>query len=554
MNDDQTKDHNLVWLYMLKKDAHLKNQTNINLKETDFENKTQKSLYRQWDRIHIINNALYRSYQTKTKNNNTLILQFIVPEQMKSAILVASHDSTLSGHLGVDKTLQRISERYYWPKWETEVREYIASCSICQTTKRAYDKNGAQIKHIISDYPFQIITSDIAGPLPLTKKGNKYILVIIDHFTKWAQIHAIPSAIAEIVANKILKTILTFGIPDQILTDRGTNFQANTLKQVYLLLDIYQTKTTSYHPQCDGNSEVFIRIMKQMIRAFVDQNQKDWDEKLNHLIYAYNTAVHKTTKFSPFQLMFGRTPKIPIDFIDPEVKIDLPLNPQDYSEKLNITLKQAYSSVRTNNKIRIEKAQLNTKRVLAGCNFNIGDKVWYLNEKKKKNINKSLQNKFIGPYTIISILDNHINYIIKADNKKSKSITVHRSKLKKCISRVIESKIKQKSISIVDNSLNNDKTSTKLTKDRTLKNVKPDINKNGELLKKRGRPKKTSNTTSSNTVQSNSEIIITPLHKLTTANENTIIESVSIVNTVQPPQNNIVLKQYPLRNKLNKQM
>ena len=85
-------------------------------------------------------------------------MQSIVSEQKKSAILVASHDSTLSGHLGVDKTLQRISERYYWPKWETEVREYIASCSICQTTKRAYDKNGAQIKHIISDYPFQIIT------------------------------------------------------------------------------------------------------------------------------------------------------------------------------------------------------------------------------------------------------------------------------------------------------------------------------------------------------------------------------------------------------------
>ena len=128
--------------------------------------------------------------------------------------------------------------------------------------------------------------------------------MIIDHFSKWARVHATPSAIAEIVANKILKTILTFGKPDQILTDRGTNFQANTLKQVHLLLDIYQTKTTSYHPQCVGNSEVFIRIMKQMIKPFEDQNQKDWDEKLYHLIYAYSTVVHKITKFSPFQLMF----------------------------------------------------------------------------------------------------------------------------------------------------------------------------------------------------------------------------------------------------------
>jgi hypothetical protein len=476
-------------------------------------------------------------------------LQFIVPEHKKLDILIASHDSILSGHLGVEKTLQRISERYFWPKWETDVRDYIASCSICQTTKRAYDKNGVTIKYIVSDHPFQTITSDKAGPLPITKKGNKYILVIIDHFTKWAQVHAIPSAIAEIVANKILKTILTFGIPDQILTDRGTNFQANTLKQVYLLLDIYQTKTTSYHPQCDGNSEVFIRIMKQMIRAFVDQNQKDWDEKLYHLLYAYNTAIHKTTQFSPFQLMFGRTAKIPIDFIDPHIKMDLPLNPQDYLDQVKNTLKQAYATVRTNNKIRIEKAQLNTKRVLAGCNFNVGDKVWYLNEKKKKNINKSLQNKFIGPYTIISILDNHINYIIKADNKKSKPITVHRSKLKRCISRIIEPKIKQKSITIVDHLLNNEKSSAKLkdqiSKSQTLKS------NNVEPSKKRGRPKKAKNISSTD-IQSNSEIIITPINPLNTTQENTFLQIVSIVDTVQSPQNNIVLKQYPLRNKFNK--
>jgi hypothetical protein len=237
-----------------------------------------------------------------------------------------------------------------------------------------------------------------------------------------------------------------------------------------------------------------------------------------------------------------------IDFIEPQIKKDLPLNQQDYLDQLNTTLKQAYATVRT------EKAQLNNKRVLAGCNFNVGDEVWYLNEKKKKNINKSLQNKFIGPYTIISILDNHINYIIKADNKKSKSITVHRSKLKRCSSRKIEPKIKQKSITIVDHSLNNEKPSAKLkdhiTKPQTLKlnNVAPP--------KKRGRPKKIIKNISSTPtdIQSNSEIIITPIHYSNTAQENKIIQPVSIVNTVQSPQNNIVLEQYSLRHRLNKQM
>ena len=148
---------------------------------------------------------------------------------------------------------------------------------------------------IQSNFPFQILTADIAGPLPTTPDGNRYILIIVDHFTKWAQAFAIPNALAKTVANCIVKTALTFGIPDQILTDRGTNFQSQVLKQVYLLLDIYQTRTTAFHSECDGGSEVFVRTTKQMIRAYISEDQKDWDTKLDHLIYANNTSTHKTT-------------------------------------------------------------------------------------------------------------------------------------------------------------------------------------------------------------------------------------------------------------------
>jgi len=301
---------------------------------------------------------------------------------------------------------------------------------------------------------------------------------------------------------------------------------------------------------------------KQIIQCFnitQDQNITNKEGKAQKIDLLKFTSVEDTGTLKTeinaaehiIELLPNTTPikRKLIDFIEPQIKKDLPLNPQDYLDQLNTTLKQAYATVRTNNRIRIEKAQLNTKRVLAGCNFNVGDEVWYLNEKKKKNINKSLQNKFIGPYTIISILDNHINYIIKADNKKSKPITVHRSKLKKCISRIIEPKIKQKSITIVDHLLNNEKPSAKL-KDQISKSQTLKLN-NVEPSKKRGRPKK-AKYISSTDIQSNSEIIITPINPLNTTQENTFLQSVSIVDTVQSPQNNIVLKQYPLRNKLNK--
>ena len=98
--------------------------------------------------------------------------------------MYVAHDKILSAHLGVESTQNRIKKSYYWPSWEKQVREYVLSCNICQRTKRSYQANGAQLKMIQSNFPFQILTADIAGPLPTTPDGNRYILIIVDHFTK----------------------------------------------------------------------------------------------------------------------------------------------------------------------------------------------------------------------------------------------------------------------------------------------------------------------------------------------------------------------------------
>ena len=115
---------------------------------------------------------------------------------------------------------------------------------------------------------------------------------------------------AEEVAEDTIKYCLIFGIPEAVLTDRGTNFTNFTR------FDVHTLRTTAYHPQADGITERFNRTVKIMLAQFVDQHkQDDWDLKLDKLCFAYNTAVHATTKFSPFELMFGRIPKLPIDLV-----------------------------------------------------------------------------------------------------------------------------------------------------------------------------------------------------------------------------------------------
>jgi hypothetical protein len=121
-----------------------------------------------------------------------------------------------------------------------------------------------------------------------------------------------PDATEITVANNIVNFMLTYGISDQIHTDQGSNFQSDLLQHIYDLLDVYKTRTTAYHPEADGNSEVFIRQLKQMISCYIElpDNQRDWDKKLKFLTFAYNSALHSTTGFSPFEALFGREQKI----------------------------------------------------------------------------------------------------------------------------------------------------------------------------------------------------------------------------------------------------
>ena len=133
------------------------------------------------------------------------------------------------------------------------------------------------------------------------------------------------------------------------------------MSEIYDLLDIHRLRTTSYHPQTDGQSERFMRTIKTMLTAFVNKNRHNWDVQLNRLTYAYNTAIHKTTGFTPFELMFGRMAKLPIDIFykSPKFQLELELTPDEYAQRLLSHLKAAYDDVRKNRDTRMDKAKIN---------------------------------------------------------------------------------------------------------------------------------------------------------------------------------------------------
>jgi hypothetical protein len=162
----------------------------------------------------------------------------------------------------------------------------------------------------------QIVAVDILGPLPETPTGNRYILVAMDYFTKWAKAYAIPNQEATTIANKLVNDmLLRFSPPEQLHSDQGRQFESTLIAEICKCLGIHKTRTTPYHPQSDGLVERFNRTLLNMLTTTMAGHPGTWEDHTQKVLLAYNTSTQSTTGFSPFFLMFGREARLPVDLI-----------------------------------------------------------------------------------------------------------------------------------------------------------------------------------------------------------------------------------------------
>ena len=157
---------------------------------------------------------------------------------------------------------------------------------------------------------------DIVGPLPKSRSGKRYILVICDYATRYLEAIALKDITAETVAEELISVFARVGIPEEILTDQGTNFTSEMLKQLYQLLHVKAIRTSPYHPQTDGLVERFNSTLKGMLRKFVRERGKDWDKLLPYLLFAYREVPQASTGFSPFELLYCREVRGPLDVLE----------------------------------------------------------------------------------------------------------------------------------------------------------------------------------------------------------------------------------------------
>ena len=242
--------------------------------------------------FYLEDGLLYRKWRPhgSTEGDIQTCKQLILPQQCRQIVLRLAHDVPMAGHMGITKTKNRLLQRYYWPGIFTEVANYCRSCEVCQKSNPRHPPKARMMAMPWIEQPFKRIAMDVVGPLPRTQRVNRFILTICDYATRYPEAIAMPSVEATRIAKELVNLFTHVGVPDDILTDQGTNFMSSLLEEIYRPLHIKDIRTTPYHPQTDGVVERFNGTLKSMLRKFVSRSQKDWDEYLPYLLFAYRIA------------------------------------------------------------------------------------------------------------------------------------------------------------------------------------------------------------------------------------------------------------------------
>lgn len=263
-------------------------------------------------------NRLRKAYQVRAgllchRSSSTKHWVPVVPSSLRGAVLHLCHDDPTAGHLGRDKTFQKILERYWWSGLRKDVASYVASCSQCQQRKSPNTSKPCELHPIPPpEAPFEVWGIDHLGPFPRTSDGNRYILVAVDHLTKWVELCPVASTSTEEVV-RFLRTqlLLRHGVPRMIITDRGTAFTSAVFSEELASQGITHAKAAPYRPQTNGLVERANRTIAGILYSYVNVKHTDWDTFVPFAAFAMNTVKQSSTTYTPFQLVHGRTAVLP---------------------------------------------------------------------------------------------------------------------------------------------------------------------------------------------------------------------------------------------------
>lgn len=361
-----------------------------------------KDILNDPDSVNVVD--VYKNYKIKNNHVYRIVgeeIKWVVPKGARWQILKRNHDDV--GHYGYEKTLERIRKHYWFSKMRRFVKKYVTACLECAHHKAPGGKREGELHPIEKiSIPFHTIHADHLGPFVRSKRGNCYLLVIIDGFTKFINIKPVKNT-KTLTTIRVLKDHISFfGVPTRLITDRGSSFTCKAFKQFTSEYGIKHILNAVATPRANGQVERFNRtITEALATSNHGKDEKSWDECINAIQLGLNTTVHKITLKSPSELLFGFN-----------------INHQSQgmlstiiNETTNVTPPDELGVVRDEASGRMEAqqqkdvARYNSRRKIC-TKYSVGDLVRIERQAPHDGKSQKLVVKYQGPYRILKLLPN----------------------------------------------------------------------------------------------------------------------------------------------------
>lgn len=242
-------------------------------------------------------------YRHCKKPSGEVISQLLLPREFREMVMKAMHDDL--GHLGQERTVDLLRSRFFWPRMSMQVEEYIRNCGECVTHKTPIQRT-APLHQIVSHGPMDLVCMDFLSMEPDSKSISN-VLVVTDHFTRYAQAFPTKSQKDHVVAQVLIEIyFIHYGLPSRIHSDQGRDFESRLIRELLTLMGICKSRTTAYHPQGDPRPESFNRTLLSMLSTLGREKKRTWSRHVPHLVHVYNSTKCDATGYSPYLLMFER--------------------------------------------------------------------------------------------------------------------------------------------------------------------------------------------------------------------------------------------------------
>ncbi|XP_030847917.1 uncharacterized protein LOC115926774 [Strongylocentrotus purpuratus] len=266
-----------------------------------------KLMLREFDRLVLRQGILYRSFLDSLGKTH---YQLVLPSSSRRQAMRGIHDEV--GHLGIERSIAFARDRFYWPKMSAEITEWVKHCPRC-VARKSHQHPSAPLVSIKTTSPLELVCMDFLSLEP-DRSNKKSILVVTDHYTRYAQAFPTKDQTAKTVAKVLWENFFVhYGLPQRLHSDQGRDFESKVIYELTRLLGVQKSRTTPYHPQGDPQPERFNRTLLGMLGTLEEEKKQNWSKYVSALVHAYNCSKHDSTGFSPYLLMFGREARLPVD-------------------------------------------------------------------------------------------------------------------------------------------------------------------------------------------------------------------------------------------------